>query len=115
MLNRDQILRQTALPRATLDVPEWGGTVTVRGLTGAERDAFEAGCMASRGGVRNLANARARLVCLAVCDEEGTRLFSDGDAAAIGQLSAAALDRVFELAARLSGMTASDQEEMLGN
>jgi hypothetical protein len=117
MLNREAILAQSKLPTEEVSVPEWGGSVTVRALTGAQRDAFEAGCIQQRGKKteRNLNNLRARLVALSVVDADGKRLFSDADAAALGELNAAALDRVYDAAARISGLNAKDQEELLGN
>jgi hypothetical protein len=44
-----------------VSVPEWGGEVVVRALTGAERDAFEQSTIEQRGkSVKtNLANIRA--------------------------------------------------------
>ena len=41
-LNREAILAAEDLPRELVEVPEWGGAVYVRALTGAERDQFEA-------------------------------------------------------------------------
>jgi len=40
-LNKEQILRADDLKTEEVDVPEWGGSVRVRVLTGTERDAFE--------------------------------------------------------------------------
>ena len=115
MLNKDQILSQTKLPMERVEA--FGGEVCVRALTGAERDAFEAGCVVQRGKKteRNMANLRARLVVLALCDEDGKRIFADSDAEAVGKLNASDLDKVFGVASRLSGLTEKDQEELLGN
>ncbi len=117
LLTRDQILAAEDLKRETIDVPEWGGDVIVRSLTGAERDAFEDSVVRQRGKTRelNLRNARARLVSLSLIDESGTRLFSDGDVEALGRKSAAALDRVFAAAQRLSGLTENDIDELAKN
>lgn len=117
LLTRDQILSAADLKRETLDVPEWGGEVIVRSLTGAERDAFEDSVVKQRGKTRelNLRNARARLVSLSLIDESGSRLFSDGDVEALGRKSAAALDRVFAAAQRLSGLTENDIDELAKN
>lgn len=117
LLTRDQILSAEDLKRETLDVPEWGGEVIVRSLTGAERDAFEDSVVRQRGKTRelNLRNARARLVSLSLIDESGSRLFSDGDVEALGRKSAAALDRVFAAAQRLSGLTENDIDELAKN
>lgn len=117
LLTRDQILAVEDLKRETIDVPEWGGEVIVKSLTGAERDAFEDSVVRQRGKTRelNLRNARARLVSLSLIDESGSRLFSDGDVEALGRKSAAALDRVFAAAQRLSGLTENDIDELAKN
>lgn len=116
-LTRDAILGARDLPTEDVEVPEWGGTVRVRGLTGTERDAFEQS-IARRKGKNvelNLRNVRAKLVALSVVDEQGNRIFSEADVDALGQKSAAALDRIFRVAQRLSGLTDEDVEELTGN
>lgn len=100
-----------------VDVPEWGGAVYVQGLTGRQRDAFELGVMEynQKGDNSGVQNIRARLVAWCAVDEKGGRIFKDSDVARLGNKSAVALNRVFEVAQRLSGMTPSDIEEMAGN
>lgn len=121
LLSRESILASEDLPRELLSVPEWGGDVWVRTLTGAERDAFEASNVRVTGKGRNVkrepnvANFRARLAVLVCCDEQGKRLFADADAAALGRKSSAALDRIADVALRLNGMTEEAAEEAEGN
>ena len=116
-LTRDAILKVDDLPFEDVEVSEWGGTVRVRGLTGAERDAFEAEMVELRGKKArfNMQNFRAKLVVRSVVDRQGERLFSHQDAEPLGKKSAAALQRVFEVAQRLSGLTDTDVEELVGN
>jgi len=54
-------------------------------------------------------------VARTVCDEEGERLFTDSQIQQLGGKSAAALDRLYSVAARLSAITKSDEDELLGN
>jgi len=114
VLGREAIFAAEDLRDETIDVPEWGGKVRVRALTGAERDQYEQSITTNRGGTvtMNLANARAKLVALTVIDDDGQRLFSDTDAAELGNKSAVALNRVFESAQRLSGLTGEDVEAL---
>lgn len=115
LLSRDDILGAQDRKTEDVQVPEWGGTVRVRSLSGAERDAYEAGIVQVRGdGSRKftLSNARARLVSLSVCGEDGERVFTDADIAKLGEKSAAALERVFDVALHLSGLSEGDIEEM---
>ena len=117
LLTRDAILQAQDLPKELVSVPEWGGEIYVRALTGAERDAFEQTIVERKGKSTkmNLKNMRAKLVALTTVDEEGKRIFSDSDAELLGKKSAAALTRVFEVAQRLSGITPVDVEELTGN
>ena len=124
-LTRDNILAASDITTEEVDVPEWGGTVLVRALSGAERDRFEQSLLnqgapqknGKRGGKTmqvSMENARAKLCALSVVDADGNRLFSDKDAAALGKKSGAALDRVFGVAQRLSGITDADIDEVVG-
>lgn len=117
LLSKKQILEINDIETKDVDVPEWGGKVRVRGLNGAERDEFEQS-MVERKGKRyeaNLRNARARLVSLAAIDAQGNRLFSDADVKALGQKSAHALNRVYEVVRDLSGLTEEDVDELAEN
>jgi hypothetical protein len=117
LLNRDQILQVKDLKTQQVEVPEWGGAVIVRCLTGAARDSFEASLVDGKGKSRaeGLVNLRARLVALSVVDEEGNPLFTEADIAALGKKSAAALDRIFEAAQRLNRLAQTDVETLAKN
>ena len=119
-LTREDVF--AAADRATEDVevPEWGGTITVRALSGTERDKYEASMVRYRrnaqGGVEiesvETDNLRARLVSQSAVDEEGNRLFKEADVLGLRDKSAAALDRVFQAAQRLSHLTERDVEAL---
>ena len=117
LLTRDAILQAQDLPIEDVEVKEWGGSVRVRALTGAERDAFEQSIVEQKGKSTkmNLQNMRAKLVALTVVDEGGNRLFADADAKLLGKKSALALNRVFEVAQKLSGLTPEDVDELTKN
>lgn len=117
-LTRDEILEAEDLKRADVPVPEWGGTLLVRGLTGKERDQYEESMIRWQSGNKigaNMTNARARLVSMAAIDEEGKRLFSDRDVRALGEKSGSALDRVFDVVAALSGIGDAEIKELTAN
>ena len=101
----------------TVAIPEWGGSVLVRGLTGAERDRFESGVVGEKKSDKkfNYHNFRARLVVMSVVDDEGKFLFGPTDVQQLGEKSAAALSRVYDVAQRLSGISDDDVEELTGN
>jgi hypothetical protein len=129
LLSREEILEAQDLETEIVPVPEWGGDVRVKGLTGEERDSYEAACLQERPSydakgkqvrgrtemARNLSNVRAKLVARSIVGEDGERLFTDHDVAVLGKKSAAALERVFDVAARLSRLSDEDVEELAGN
>ena len=116
-LGKADILAAADLLYEDVPVAEWGGTVRVRGLTGRERDAFEAAVASTKGkDVKlNLQNVRARLVALSVVDADGARIFDERDIGALGEKSAQALERVFQVAMRLSGLTPTDVKDLTEN
>lgn len=143
MLTKVQILdarnrRKTQI----IDVPEWfeDGQVIIIELSGKERDAFEADMVqVNTNGQQkiNLRNIRAKLVarCIVdpndfviVIDQDGkaveavlkpnhtsTRMFNDIETSDLGDVSATALQRVFEAAQHLSGITKEDVTELAGD
>lgn len=117
ILTRGQILEAEDLEWQDLNVPEWGGTVIVRGLTGKERDQYEAGILRMRGknAQLNLQNARARLVVMGTIDEEGEPVFTMKDVDALGDKSAAAIERIASAIQRLSGLAEADVQQMVEN
>ena len=124
-LTRDAILAAEDITTEEVAVPEWGGTVLVRGMTGNERNAYE-DAITKETPVGNRAqkragqttrevirdHIRARLVQWCVVDEKGAHVFTDADVAALNAKSAAALERVVDVATRLSGMKDDDVEKM---
>ncbi len=113
-LSREEILGKRHGRVEEIKVPEWGGTVFVREITASERDAFEASSLDKKGGAK-MVNIRARLAVLTLADSEGKRLFSDGDVAALGELPASAMDRIFEASMRVNRLTKSDVDELEKN
>ncbi|MFD7793641.1 phage tail assembly chaperone [Streptomyces sp. NPDC059759] len=121
-LSRDSILQAADVKTETVPVPEWGGDVILRGLTGEEMDAYQA----SRRQIRNAGtkdqeivliqdNARANLLVKCIVDETGTRVFTDRDAGLLGAKNGKILDKLFDVASALSGLNDEEQEEMEGN
>lgn len=116
-LGKDDILKAADLRYEDVEVQEWGGTVRVKGLNGLERDQYETSLVEYKGRDTkvNMVNARARLVAYSCVDDEGNRLFSETDVAALGNKSGAALDRVYTVARRLAGLSKEDMEELTKN
>lgn len=118
-LTADEIMSADDLKPEPVDVPEWGGTVLVQGMSGTARDAFEAAMLDDKmRGIskdRALENYRARLAAACMVGEDGKRLFQGSAVKRLGEKSAQALSRVVDVASRLSGLTDSDVDELTGN
>ena len=117
MLTREQILKKADTQVKTVKVPEWGGDVRVRGMTGEERDAFEGSIVTIKDGKSEVdtKNIRAKLIVQCVVDEKGERMFSVADIKALGKKSAKALQRVFEVAGDLCGLSEGVIEKIAKN
>lgn len=108
------------LPVTPVDVPELGGTVYVKEMSGIERDAWERAQVSVRGKGRNITfdpnldNIRARLLVRCLCNEQGERLFTDADAGEVGKLPASIVVALYDAAQVICGLSQKDLEE-LGN
>jgi tRNA(Phe) wybutosine-synthesizing methylase Tyw3 len=117
LLSKEQILSAEDLQSEIVEVPEWGGTVKVRMMTGSERDAFEMSIFKVKGKdtERNFVDLRAKLVARTLINEKGERIFTDDDISALGKKSAKALDRVYQAASRLNGIGKEAVDELTKN
>jgi hypothetical protein len=120
-LDKKAILSAQDLKYEDVEVPEWGGTVRVKELSAGERDQFEA--LTTKITFRNnkqefeptLENIRAKLVALSVVDENGNNLFTTADVKELAKKSASAMNRICEVASRLSGLGDEQTQAALKN
>lgn len=116
-LNRDTILAAKDIHIELLHVPEWSGDVYIKTLSGAERDKLESEIIefGANGQPKKMRMDKIRsLICaLAICDENGERLFGDKDIDALAEKSAAALDRVSAKATNMAGMSQGDIDTLV--
>jgi hypothetical protein len=117
LLSGKMILGAVDNPAERVSIPEWGGDVLVRGMTGTERDRFEKMSVEMRGNKRVVVekHIRARVASICLVDSNGDKLFTPKDVEALSEKSGAALDRVFAVAMRLSGMTESEMDVIREN
>ncbi len=109
-LTRESILGAADLPQREVDVPEWGGSVLIRAMTGGERDRFEAAWKQDPS-----SDIRARLAQATLCDETGSLIFGSQDIPSLSAKSSKALDRIFAAATVHNGITDKDVEELRKN
>ena len=120
-LTAEAILAADDLPTIWIQTPEWGryAGVWIRGMTGAERDQFEARVSGLDGGgdqvKMDYTNLRATLVVSCAVDDDGNSLFSGDQVEALGHKSGAVIDRLFDAARKASGIGEDDVKKLAKN
>lgn len=112
MLSKADILGADDRKTKTVDVPEWGGSVTIKTMSGEARDRWEQFILGSDGTKENI---RAQFAAAIIVDENGDQMFSAADVAALGKKSGAALDRIFSAGQELNRLSDEDVEELAKN
>lgn len=114
MLSKDEILNANDKKTMVVDVPEWGGQVTIAIMSGFARDQFESQLVGANGGT-NMQNVRAKLVAASIVDEKGELMFNSQDVVKLGKKSGAALDRIFSAAQKFNKITDDEVEQLAKN
>ena len=116
-LTRDQILAAIDVKIEPVECPEWGGTIYVRNMTGKAREKFERSRYRMHGKDIEVVheNTRASLLVASVCDKDGNLVFTEADIDALNEKNGAVLDRLFDVAQRLSAMRKEDIEARAKN
>jgi len=117
-LTAAQILAADPPSVESIDVPEWGGAVTLRALSGFDR-LLMAEKLVSRpeSNADNLRNM-AVLLSWAIADEQGNPLFEPGGADAVNALARKNADVLVRLgthALRMNGLSTDSLDEAEGN
>jgi hypothetical protein len=118
ILSKAEILAASDLETVTVDVPEWGGAVVIRAMSGLQRDLYETSLMQQQddGTYKvNTENMRAKLVCFTAVDEAGISLFSGDELALLAAKSAAVLERLFDVAQKINGLQKGAVDEAAKN
>ena len=117
-LTREQILEAKDIQMKKINVPEWGGDIYVKGLSGIANEKFQESIIEIKeDGKRKVTYKymRAKLLALTICDENGNLLFSEEDIEALDNKSSYVLSIIYETAQRLSGLTKGDIENLRKN
>lgn len=109
-LSRDAVLGATDVPTETVAIPELKGSVVVRGMTARERTQFEKKFVTEKGGKtkRNFDAFREQL-CVFCCVEPR---FTEADVERLSQIRADVVERIADVAMKLSGITEKDLDEL---
>lgn len=118
LLSKDEILGMDDISTEEVTIPEWKGrTVLICGLTAAAKNAYQSSLVEINGKSRKmkLENSTAKLLQKCLVDEKRQPLFSETEILRLGTKSAAVLERLAEVASRLSGMDEEENEQLLKN
>ena len=109
---RDKILAIKDIPEEIVEVPEWDNVrLLVRGLTGRQRAILLQDTMDAKGKL-NFQKLEPELISLCALDPDTKeQVFGKGDLDALAEKSGAALQRVAQVAQRLSGLEPQAMEE----
>jgi hypothetical protein len=112
MLNKEQILSFNDVKIEKVSVPEWGTDVYVRSISAKQQDSWSDELRKNKDSKPNF---QASFLVLCVCDESGNLLFGKTDADMLGEKSASALNRLFNVASKLNGLSSEDVKELEKN
>ncbi len=123
LLKKDSLLKRQKLQIEKVDLNEEGNYVYVREMTGRERDNFERSIMVEVrdkegkiGYEGNIKDFRSKLVVNAVCDKDGSLLLAPTDFEQLSEsMSASNLEKLVNVAQRLSGISEEDKEALTKN
>lgn len=114
-LTREEILaKRNVRPRTPVEVLGLG-TVYVAKFTSRDRDRFEEIVTGGIPGKVNLRNVRAQVVALLAVNEDGTRMFTDNDADAIGELDSDSVQAIVDAGFKLNGLNTDALEDAAKN
>jgi hypothetical protein len=115
-LGRDALLSTQTLKREPVDLPELGGVIWVRALSGKAWLQYNER-IESLGKTQELDGSKAMLIMcylisLTACDESGSLLFTEADAERLAENSFSVIERLADKALELSGLSKDIRKEV---
>lgn len=119
LLGRAEIDQVSDILHEDVPVPEWGGKVRIRGMSGTQRSFINATFVASKGQsvevrIEALKTMRERVVAQCLIDAKGNRLYGDKEFSKLGEKNDVVIQRLFDKAQELSGISEGEMEELEG-
>ena len=115
LLNKAAFFAADDLKHEDVPVPQLGGMVRIRVMTGAARDAFNEYLQSFGEEKRPASAVNAALLVQTCIDEEGAPMFTMDEIEMLRDKSAAALDVLTEAAMRLNGLGVKAVEDAAKN
>ncbi len=114
-LSKSQIQSVDDLAREEVPIPEWKGSVLVQSLTAAQRDRWDQQITELGAENEPIENIRAAFAVIVCVDDDGQPMFKTEDIDWLGKKNGAALDRIWDVGRRISGMGRRSLEDAKGN
>lgn len=117
VLKRDDILKADDIKYQDVECPEWNGTVRIKVMSGTERDSYESSVYEVKdGGVKfKRDDVRSKLLSKCIVDDDGKRIFTDSDIKELGKKSSLVLDRLFDVAQIINGLSKESVDQARKN
>jgi hypothetical protein len=117
MLSKKDILAAHDIQKELVHVEPWSGDVWVYGMTGKERGEYEASIYEMQGKtqIMHLQNLKIKMCSLCMRDEDGRRMFDEDEIDDLGAKSSQAIEIIFDVAQRLSGLSTAEVENLSKN
>jgi len=109
LLTKEAILNSTDRATKIVEVPAWGGSVTLQEMTGRQRDRFES-IVLNEKVRRTIPDLKAWLVAQSIVDEQGNLMFTESEVGKLAEKSALALFDIVKHIRELNGLEASAVE-----
>lgn len=110
---RDQIMKAKDITSEMLEIKEWGVTVEVRTMTARERARVMENSVDPNTGKASISTMYPEIAISCVYDpESGEKVFDNKDKELLLDKSGAVLEKIAQVAMKLSGMTEESQGEL---
>lgn len=105
ILSADDIFAAEDIQTCEVDVPEWGGTVVLKMLTGEQMIAFW------EKNKKSESEAMANLIAMSAVKPDGSPLFTEEQVSRLKKKSFKAMTRLQDAALKLNGLKDKDKQE----
>jgi len=110
-LTLEQIKEVDDIDTVDVEIPEWGGTVKVRGMSGRQRSNLEQKISNNA----PIGELKMSLITSCTLGEKGDPLFTPADKKWLQEKGAGPIETIFSEICKLSGITEQDVEDAEGN
>ena len=118
MLTATEIVQAKDKATKVVEVPEWGGSVALRKLSGEERDFFdsEVSKRVKKDGTVDLQGARTFLLTMVLVDEAGKAIFNtEEEKLSLNGKASDVIHRLFRIAQSMNGIGEEAEKAIEGN